>query len=134
MAREYHNLRGVVRDITRALREGDYAEVAAFVDILDDFADAREDIDAYLPDAEGTTGESAQLDLDLRDADDGGSVGGPPEGHGAVRSDVLAPPSVAAAMERARDLARAATRQQRHPDALATTLRHSAAVKPAKGA
>lgn len=137
MAREYHNLRGIVRDITRALREGDYSEVAAFVDLLDDFADAREgvDEDSSVEDAEDTSGESGQLDLDVRDGDDRLEVGGPSPGHGAVRNSALAQsPSVAATMERARRLARSAIQQQRHADAVAPTeLRYGARVTLGKG-
>lgn len=137
MAREYHNLRGIVRDITRALREGDYSEVAAFVDLLDDFADAREGIneDAGMEDADDPAGESGDPVLELRDSTDSGTVGGSPTRHDPVlAADVERPASMAATMERARRLARSAIQQQRHADAVAPTeLRYGARVTLGKG-
>lgn len=89
--REYHNLRGIVRDIERALREGDYSEVATFVDLLDDFADAREGIDedTLLDDAEGTSGQECLPNMELRDQPDGTPLDGTAQGHDSLRSDAL---------------------------------------------
>lgn len=81
MAREYHNLRGVVRDITRALREGDYSEVRAFVDLLDDFADA----DAGFQAAEDASGEGADDGLGLPVQQEFPSMGGAATGHDSVQ-------------------------------------------------
>lgn len=85
MAREYHNLRGVVRDITRALREGDYAEVRAFVDLLDDFADA----DAGMEDADDTSRDGGATQLELPELAVGQGLADAPQGHDSMRPEEL---------------------------------------------
>lgn len=73
--REYHNLRGLVRDMQRALREGDYSEVTALVDLIDDIADARVGI------AEDASGDGPDDGLDLPDQSGLPGLVGSPQGH-----------------------------------------------------
>lgn len=81
--REYHNLRGLVRDIERALREGDYSEVAAFVDLVDDFADAR------VLETDDASREGRDAGLDLPDQQSLPRVGGSAPGHDSGSTEAL---------------------------------------------
>lgn len=118
--RQYHNLRGLVRDIERALREGDYSEVFAFLDLVEDIEDARDGIesDTVLEDAEDTATDVGDPQLELRNSDDGSSLLAAPSGHGSGRDPLLGgSPGLGSPVERqehAGELARAAIARPAH--------------------
>lgn len=132
--RKYHNLAGFLRDVRAVLAAGhelayELCEVLREVDDLVEWDDGSDGSDSGMETPVETTGGEPQLDLDLRDAADGGSMGGPATGHGPVQSPGLDGQSgVGTPMERARALARSPL-VQRHPDAVVSAAVGSLAVR-----
>lgn len=123
MARQFHNLFGLLRDL-RAIQlldeehEG-WRGILELVDIIERFADYA---DALLEDAEDPPGGESDSDLDLRDGEHGSTVVRAAQRHGAMLHPALAQPTgLGSPMERARDLARAAIEPQRPADSVVRT-------------
>lgn len=121
MARAYHNLDGWMRDVRNALRDGEQRayELAELLLELDDL------IDPGVEDAEHSSGEEPESDVEIRDTPDSSSMGRPDAGHAADGSPhLVAPAGMGTALERrARQLALDGARGTREP--LAPTQRLS---------
>lgn len=116
--KQYHNLDGWMRDVQRALRDGDTRsyELAELLIEVDTLVDTSDEPDAGVEDADEPAGGEPDPQMVLPDVPDRPRLGGPDEGHAASGiPPVVRAPTVGSPLERVRRLAQQGARGVRDP-------------------